>query len=80
MYTKIILTMALALTMMGMQACFYSGPSRNWDDQGYQDNDSRYGQYESKHKLCDSNGSHCVMCDEDNDNCRRTASNSWFIW
>jgi hypothetical protein len=79
MYTNIILTLALALAMTGMQACFYSGPS-HWNRQGYHDNDPRYGQYGSRHTVCDSDGDNCAVCDEDNDNCRRTASNSWFIW
>jgi hypothetical protein len=80
MYTKTILAVALALAMMGMQACFYSGPSRHWNGQGYRDNDPQYGQYESTHTLCDSNGNHCAVCDADNDNCQRTARTSWFIW
>jgi hypothetical protein len=85
MYTKTLLAVALAFAMMGMQSCFYSGPSRHWNgqgyqDQGYQDNEPQYGHYESRNTLCDSNGGHCVVCDADNDNCRRTVSNSWFIW
>jgi hypothetical protein len=80
MYTKTILAVVLAFAMMGMQSCFYSGPNRDWNGQGYQDNDPQYGYSESRNTLCDSNGGRCVVCDADNDNCRRTVSNSWFIW
>ena len=81
MYRKTIFAVMLAFAMMGMQSCFYSGPSRHWNGQGYQDNDPQYGpQYGSRHTVCDNDGRNCAVCDADNDNCRRTANNSWFIW
>ena len=86
MYTKTILAVVLAFAMMGMQSCFYSGPNRHWNgqgyqDQGYQDNDSQYRQqYGSRHNVCDNDGRNCAVCDADNDNCRRTANNGWFLW
>jgi hypothetical protein len=80
MFTKTIFVVGLALAMAGMQACFYSGPSRHWNGQGYEGSDPQYG-YNSNRTLCDSNGNHCVECDADNDNCQRnTARTSWFIW
>jgi hypothetical protein len=82
MYRKAFLAVGLALAMMGMQACFYSGPSRDWSGRGYQDNDPQYGRNEGSRTLCDSNGNHCAVCDADSDNCQRTttARSSWFIW
>jgi hypothetical protein len=79
MYTQRFLAAGLALAMMGMQACFYSGPD-HWGGQGYQTNNPQEG-YNSR-TLCDVNGNHCAVCDADSDNCQRTttARSSWFIW
>jgi len=87
MYTKIflgkiLLGLTLALAMLGTQSCFYySGPSRWQGGGGYQESDP-HARYEPGQKMCDADGGHCVVCDADNDNCRRTASNnwSWFVW
>jgi hypothetical protein len=84
MYTKTFLAVGLALAMTSMQACFYSGPD-HWGGQGYTSNDPQYrynsNGYNSNHTVCDSNGNHCTVCDDDNDNCQRTtAGTSWFIW
>jgi hypothetical protein len=33
------------------------------------------GQYASRHPICDAYGNNCVVCDADNDRCRRQSSN-----
>jgi hypothetical protein len=56
MFKSLILASALVFATLGMQACFWSGPS---------------GQYASTHTVCDSNGNNCLACDDYN-NCQRS--------
>lgn len=55
MFKTLAFASLLVLSMLGMQACFWSGPS---------------GQYASTHSVCDTNGNNCLACD-DNNNCQR---------
>jgi len=82
MFTKTLLALGLALAMTGLQACFYSGPSR-WGGQGYQSTDPQYGYNNSYDRTrCDRDGYHCTTCDANGNNCEHTttARSSWFIW
>jgi hypothetical protein len=80
MCTKILLAVVLVLAMTGIQACTLSGPIRYWNDEGAQVNDPNYGQSESTHRSCDSNGKNCAGCDANNNNCGRFARATLFVW
>ena len=67
----IVAATALSLGMIGLTGCFDEptrwGPSR----QAHEEREFRYG---PKHEVCDANGNHCMVCDTDNDYCRRQPS------
>jgi len=65
LYALIIPLIGLAM-MIGLQACYEEGwgPAR----QAHEQREFTYG---PKHEVCDANGYHCMVCDQDNDYCRR---------
>ena len=70
-----ILMAIMGLGMLtSLQACFDEpggwGPAR----QAHEEREFHYG---PKHEVCDSNGYNCMVCDADNDYCRRTSSSSY---
>jgi hypothetical protein len=60
MFKSLVLASFLGLAMLGMQGCFWSGPSGPYAS----------GPYASTHTVCDTNGNNCLACD-DNNNCQR---------
>lgn len=65
----VIVAAFAAFAMIGLQGCFepgsnYWGPSR----QVHEQNEFNRG---PKHEVCDAYGNNCMVCDADNDYCRR---------
>jgi hypothetical protein len=76
MRTKLypIIAAALGLGMIGLAGSFDEpaeyggwGPSR----QAHEEREFHYG---PKHEVCNSYGGNCMVCDSDNDYCRRMPS------
>ncbi len=67
--TYLIFAAMIGLAMTGLQSCFepadsYWGPGR----QAHEQLEYSLG---PKHEVCDAYGNNCVVCDADNDYCRR---------
>ena len=66
-----IVAAALSIGMVSLAGCFDEphdwGPARQAHEQ-------REFNYAPKHENCDANGNHCMVCDADNDYCRRLPS------
>ncbi len=64
-------TAVISLGLAGLTGCFDEpsgwGPAR----QAHEEREFNNG---PKHEVCDANGNHCMLCDVDNDYCRRLPS------
>jgi hypothetical protein len=72
----LILMAIMGLGMLtSLQACF-DEPASGWGParQAHEEREFRYG---PKREVCDANGYNCMVCDADNDYCRRTSSSSY---
>jgi hypothetical protein len=75
MRTKIYLLIFVALlgfAMLTLQACFE--PADPYWTPGRQAHEQREWQWGPRHTVCDPYGNNCVVCDADNDYCRRPYS------
>ena len=69
LYTVIAALLGLSM-MIGLQACVEEG---GWGA-ARQAHEQREFTYGPKHEVCDANGYNCMVCDQDNDYCRRLSS------
>jgi hypothetical protein len=63
----------MSLALAGLAGCFSEPPGWGPARQAHEQREFRYG---PKHEVCDPNGNHCMVCDADNDYCRRLPSYS----
>jgi hypothetical protein len=59
----------VAFTAIGLQGCFE--PDSNYWGPGRHVHEQQEFQYGPKHEVCDARGNNCMVCDADNDYCRR---------
>jgi hypothetical protein len=74
---KKLFPILMAIVGLGMltslQACVDESAASGWGParQAHEEREFRYG---PKHEVCDANGYNCMVCDADNDYCRRLSS------
>ncbi len=74
---KKLFPILMAIVGLGMltslEACVDESVSSGWGSarQAHEEREFRYG---PKHEVCDANGYNCMVCDADNDYCRRLSS------
>lgn len=73
---SIVIATALGLGAVVLSGCYDESYEHNWGPtrQTHEEHEFDYG---PKHEVCDSYGNHCMVCDADNDYCRRTSSGRW---
>lgn len=72
LYTVIVVLIGLSM-MIGLQACVDEAYGPGWGA-ARQAHEVREFNYGPKHEVCDANGYNCMVCDQDNDYCRRLSS------